>query len=99
MRSASRARDSGILTYINRAVEELDAAKFNGPPRDARRQDPRVIVVDEERKPRKFYADDAQDHGYLIGRLEGRIIVDEADDLFSTGAWVSDEWGDLNPKP
>ncbi len=32
----------------------------------------------------------------LIGALEGQIIVDPDDDLLSTGAWVSDEWGDLN---
>ncbi len=35
-------------------------------------------------------------HGHLIGILKGEVIVDEQDDLFSTGAWVSDEWGDLN---
>jgi len=30
----------------------------------------------------------------LIGILAGRVRVHEEDDLFSTGAWVSDEWGD-----
>ncbi len=38
-------------------------------------------------------------HGHLVGILRGEVIVDESDDLFSTGAWVSDEWtgtpGDL----
>ena len=32
----------------------------------------------------------------LIGILEGKVYVNPDDDLFSTGAWVSDEWGDLN---
>ena len=33
----------------------------------------------------------------LIGILKDvLVVVDEDDDLFSTGAWVSDEWGDLN---
>lgn len=38
-------------------------------------------------------------HGHFIGILEGKVIVDEKDDLFSTGAWISEEWGDLNAKP
>ncbi len=45
----------------------------------------KLVAVHEERS-----------HGYLIGSLKGQVIVDENDDLFSTGAWVSDEWGDLN---
>ncbi len=28
--------------------------------------------------------------------MRGRVRVDPNDDLFSTGAWISDEWGDLN---
>jgi prevent-host-death family protein len=32
----------------------------------------------------------------LYGALRGKVYVDPNDDLFSTGAWVSDEWGDLN---
>jgi prevent-host-death family protein len=35
-------------------------------------------------------------HGHLIGMLKGEVIVNEDDDLFSTGAWISDEWRDLN---
>jgi prevent-host-death family protein len=35
-------------------------------------------------------------HAHLIGSLKGKIIVDSNDNLFSSGAWVSDEWGDLN---
>ena len=32
----------------------------------------------------------------LIGSMRGRVRVDPNDDLISTGAWISDEWGDLN---
>ena len=32
----------------------------------------------------------------LIGIMKGRVLTDPDDDLFSTGAWISDEWGDLN---
>ena len=35
-------------------------------------------------------------NGDLIGIARGQVIIDENDDLFSTGAWVSDEWGNLN---
>jgi antitoxin (DNA-binding transcriptional repressor) of toxin-antitoxin stability system len=35
-------------------------------------------------------------NGDLIGIIEEDIRVDPADNLFSTGAWVSDEWADLN---
>ena len=35
-------------------------------------------------------------HGHLIGIAAGQVGADPNDDLFSTGAWISDEWGDLN---
>lgn len=28
----------------------------------------------------------------FFGCMKGELIIDEDDDLFSTGAWVSDEW-------
>ena len=35
----------------------------------------------------------------LIGILKGKVFFEDDpkdEDYFSTGAWVSDEWGDLN---
>ncbi len=32
----------------------------------------------------------------IYGSLRGRVYVNPGDDLFSTGAWTSDEWGDAN---
>jgi len=58
------------------------------------------IVVDYGRgSTRLLKAVVPENHGYLIGSLKDLIVVDEEDDLFSTGAWVSDEWGDLNVPP
>ncbi|HXU22691.1 MAG TPA: hypothetical protein VN697_01555 [Tepidiformaceae bacterium] len=58
------------------------------------------IVVDYGRGvTRLLKAVVPENHGYLIGSLKDLIVVDEEDDLFSTGAWVSDEWGDLNVPP
>ena len=59
------------------------------------------IVITKRGKPvaRLLPFEPRQNDADLIGVLEGRILVDESDDLFSTGAWVSDEWGDLNAQP
>lgn len=64
-------------------------------------QDPEGIIITKRGKPvaRLVPIDAPKNHAHLIGALEGRILVDENDDLFSTGAWVSDEWGDLNAQP
>ena len=46
------------------------------------------IVVDYGRGVTKLLtAAEPKNHAYLIGSLKG-IVVDEHDDLFSTGAWV-----------
>ena len=45
------------------------------------------IVVDYGRGATKLLTAAApENHAYLIGALEGRILVDEDDDLFSTDA-------------
>ena len=64
-------------------------------------QDPEGIIITKRGKPvaKLTPLEVRQNDADLIGALEGRILVDEDDDLFSTGAWVSDEWGDLNAKP
>ena len=57
---------------------------------------PEGITITKRGKPVARLVPVRTNDGDLIGALEGRIIVDPTDDLFSTGAWVSDEWGDLN---
>jgi prevent-host-death family protein len=58
---------------------------------------PEGIVVTKRGKPVARVLPAIEGHGAFIGVLRGRPIkVCEDDDLFSTGAWVSDEWGDLN---
>jgi len=60
--------------------------------------DPEGIVITKRGKPvaRLLPAEKPRSHAHLIGILKGEVIVDPDDNLFSTGAWVSDEWGDAN---
>lgn len=53
------------------------------------------IIITKRGKPvaRLVPVGAQEGHGHLIGTLRGEVLADEADDLFSTGAWVSDEWG------
>jgi len=61
---------------------------------------PEGIVITKRGKPvaRLIPADQPRSHKFLIGILAGKGAIDPEDDLFSTGEWTSDEWGDLNPK-
>lgn len=56
------------------------------------------IVITKRGKPvaKLFPIDKPQSHARFIGILKGEVIVDPNDNLFSTGEWVSEEWGDLN---
>lgn len=60
--------------------------------------DPEGIIITKRGKPvaRLVPVEASAGHGRLIGILKGEVIADDSDDLFSTGAWSSDEWGDLN---
>jgi len=60
---------------------------------------PEGIVITKRGKPVAEIKPLKQSHAHLIGIIEGDLRVDPNDDLFSTGAWVSDEWGDLNAQP
>jgi prevent-host-death family protein len=63
---------------------------------------PEGIVITKRGKPvaRLLPMEPAPaNHGHFIGILEGKVIADENDDFLSTGAWVSEEWGDLNVEP
>lgn len=62
--------------------------------------DPEGIVITKRGKPvaRLVPFGQSRSHKHLIGILKGEVIVDPNDDLFSTGAWLSDEWGDLNDR-
>jgi len=62
---------------------------------------PEGITITKRGKPvaRLVPIIERKNHGHLIGILEGEVIVDPDDNLFSTGAWVSDEWGDANAQP
>ena len=60
--------------------------------------DPDGIVITKRGKPvaRLLPPEPPRTHARFIGILKGQVIVDPDDNLFSTGAWVSDEWGDAN---
>jgi prevent-host-death family protein len=60
---------------------------------------PEGIVITKRGKPVAELRPIRQNHAHLIGIMKGDVRVDPDDDLFSTGAWVSDEWGDLNAQP
>ena len=64
-------------------------------------QDPEGIIITKRGKPvaKLIPIDAPNNHAHLIGSLRGIVSVVDYDDIFSTGAWVSDEWGDLNAKP
>ena len=59
--------------------------------------DPQGIVITKRGKPvgRLVPMEYRVGQGHLIGSIPG-LITDPNDDLFSTGAWVSEKWGDLN---
>ena len=57
---------------------------------------PEGITITKRGKPVARLVPVRTNDADLIGILEGEIIVDPEDDLFSTGAWVSEEWGDVN---
>jgi prevent-host-death family protein len=61
--------------------------------------DPEGIVITKRGKPvgRLVPVHHEESFADLIGSIPG-LIADPTDDLFSTGAWISDEWGDLNPR-
>ncbi len=60
---------------------------------------PEGIVITKRGKPVAMLIPAEQPratHRHLIGSLKGLLRSDPDDDLLSTGAWISDEWGDLN---
>ena len=60
--------------------------------------DPEGVVITKRGKPvgRLVPMDVLRSHASFIGCIPDLVMRDENDDLFSTGAWISDEWGDLN---
>lgn len=59
--------------------------------------DPEGIVITKRGKPVGKLVPIRRDPRELIGVYKDRSIrTDPNDDLLSTGAWTSDEWGDLN---
>lgn len=56
------------------------------------------IVITKRGKPvaKLVPINKPQTHARFIGIIKEQIVVDPNDDLFSTGEWVSEEWGDLN---
>jgi prevent-host-death family protein len=58
---------------------------------------PEGIVITKRGKPVAKLLPMPHDPSNLIGAWKGKVIVvDPEDPLFSTGEWISDEWGDLN---
>jgi prevent-host-death family protein len=56
---------------------------------------PEGIVITKRGKPVAELRPIRQNHAHLIGSMKDLApLADPDDDLFSTGAWVSDEWGD-----
>ncbi len=60
---------------------------------------PGGIVITKRAKPVAEVRPLPRNHGHFIGISAGQVGADPNDDLFSTGAWISDEWGDLNVPP
>ncbi len=60
--------------------------------------DPEGVVITKRGKPvgRLMPMEIRRSNADLIGCMPDLVIRDPDDDLFSTGAWISDEWGDLN---
>jgi prevent-host-death family protein len=77
-------RTIGATEFKQRCLQILDELGPDG------------IIVTKRGKPVARVLPPERGNGDLIGSLKGLMIVDPKDDLFSTGAWVSDEWGDLN---
>ena len=57
---------------------------------------PEGITITKRGKPVARLVPARQGNGDLIGIMRGRVMIDPDAELFSTGAWVSDKWGDLN---
>ncbi|MFN0145007.1 MAG: type II toxin-antitoxin system Phd/YefM family antitoxin [Dehalococcoidia bacterium] len=57
---------------------------------------PEGILITKRGKPVARLVPARTNNADLIGIMKGRVLADPDDDLFSTGAWDSDEWGDLN---
>jgi prevent-host-death family protein len=57
---------------------------------------PEGITITKRGKPVARLVPARTSNADLIGIMKGRVRTDPDDDLFSTGAWISDEWGDLN---
>ncbi len=57
---------------------------------------PEGIIITKRGRPvaRLLPYDTNTRHRHLIGALRGELLVDDDDDLLSTGAWTSDEWGE-----
>ncbi len=61
---------------------------------------PEGIIITKRGKPVAEVKPARRGDGDLIGLMKDTPLrVDPNDDLFSTGLWVSDEWGDLNAQP
>lgn len=61
---------------------------------------PEGIVITKRGKPIAELKPARRGDGDLIGLMKDLApLADPDDDLFSTGLWVSDEWGDLNAQP
>ena len=57
---------------------------------------PEGITITKRGKPVARLVPIRTTHAHLIGSFAGEVILNEDADLFSTGVWTSDEWGDLN---
>jgi len=60
---------------------------------------PAGVVITKRGKPVAEVRPVRRGHGHFIGILQGEVGAAPDDDSFSTAAWISDEWGDLNPPP
>ena len=81
------------------AMETISAAKFKEQCLALMDSvGPEGIVITKRGKPvAKLVAIPAMtNHAHLIGIAEGQVGAATDDDLLSTGAWNSDEWGNLN---
>jgi antitoxin (DNA-binding transcriptional repressor) of toxin-antitoxin stability system len=83
----SAVRTIGAADFRAHCLQVLDELKPEG------------IVITKRGKPVAELKPFPRNHGHFIGIAAGQVGAAPGDDLFSTGAWVSDEWGDLHSPP
>jgi prevent-host-death family protein len=87
--------DTSFDQSDNLDMKSISASKFKEQCLSLIEQvDEEGIIITKRGRPVAKLVPLRTDDGDLIGSLKGKMVVDPADDLTSTDAWYSDEWGD-----